>query len=236
LRLGAFYVDLCHAVFTVDPPLAFDLWSALCSAKHLVSFSAADIVFRAPRSEAADRARFEELERCTSDDGLSLLAYLAQIAADGWLEEIIENLIHSPILARKARGLALASLAHFDSNIFEGYINRAGIMDTWVADSLDTFRRYHWRDQTARHYYERFLREADADRSWAAFRVVIRLADRRLNIWRKISEANIAHPEDRTKLAAISGDLKQAVERTKDYEDVLFGIKRQPGEVYPFID
>ena len=92
--------------------------------------------------------------------------------------------------------------------MFEGYINRAGITGTWVADSLDTFRRHHWRDQTARHYYERFLREADADRSWAAFRVVIRLADRRLNIWRKISEANIAHPKDRTKLTAISGDLK----------------------------
>jgi hypothetical protein len=40
------------------------------------------------------------------------------------------------------------------------------------------------------------------------FRVVVRLADRRLNIWRKISEANIAHPKDRTKLTAISGDLK----------------------------
>jgi hypothetical protein len=37
---------------------------------------------------------------------------------------------------------------------------------------------------------------------------VVRLADRRLNIWRKISEANIAHPKDRTKLTAISGDLK----------------------------
>ena len=92
--------------------------------------------------------------------------------------------------------------------MFEGYINRAGITGTWVADSLDTFRRHHWRDQTARHYYERFLREADSDRSWAAFRVVVRLADRRLNIWRKISEANIAHPKDRTKLTAISGDLK----------------------------
>ena len=135
-----------------------------------------------------------------------------------------------------ARGLTLASLAHFDTATFESYVDLANVTGTWVEGTLDTLRRYHWRDQAAWRYYERFLREPSSDRSWAAFRLFIHLTDRRFDVWRKICEASSSPPKNRIKLADISGELKRVTERCKDREDVLFGMKRQPGEVYPFLE
>ena len=236
VRLATFYVDLCEALLNVNPSLGLDLCAALRAAKRLVSFDSMSMVFRAPRSAAVDKARLNELNGCTSDESLSRLAYFSQSSSDNWLRETVENLIGSPFLARKALGLTLAGLAHLDTAVYESYIERAEVGGTWVEDRLDTLRRYHCRDQTARHYYERFLRELDADRSWAAFRVVLRLADRRFHLWRKSSESSNPPPKDRTKLVDISGELKQVTERSGSLNDVLFGIKIKQGEICPFLE
>jgi len=236
VRLGAFYVDLCGALLRVDPELGFKLWIALRTAGSLVSFSPMQVAFHAPRSEAVDKARWQELERCTSDESLSCLSCLAQLARDGWLEETVENLLNSRFLAPRARGLTLASRAHFDTAAFESYVDQANVSGTWVQETLDTLRHYHWRDQNARRYYERFLREPSSDRSWAAFQVFLHLTDRRFDVWRQICEASNSPPKDRIKLADISDELKRVTKRFKGREDVLFGIKRQPGEIYPFLE
>jgi hypothetical protein len=236
VRFGSFLVCLCEALFATDQQLALVLLRACQSRINLVTFDVAAMLFRLPRSELVDSAREDILRQIVDDEELAHFTYLAQAAADGWLDATIEVRINSPYLGQKAYGLAMASYRHSAASEFETYIRRANIDGTWIEQNvLPTLRRNHSKDRIARAWFERFLCETD-ERSWAAFEVAVHLADDRLRIWAGSDVvAATAQGEPRFKYIEMNDDyIQRHLRRERERKDCLFGIKIPRGEIFPF--
>ncbi len=236
LRFGSFLVCLCEALFTTDDELALVLFQALKSSNGLVTFDAAPMLFRIPRSEFVDSAREDLLSKVVDDEELAHFAYLAQAADDGWLDTAIEHRVNSPYLGQTAYGLAMASYRHSSKSEFDRLIEQASIEGTWIEQHvLPTLRRNHMKDRIARLWFERFLYETD-ERSWAAFEVAVHLADERWFLWAGSDAVSAtALGESRFKFIEMNKDYVQRhLRRERERKDYLFGIKISRGEIFPF--
>lgn len=237
VRMGSFLVYLCEALLESDQEAAITFLHDYMVNDEIVRFDVAAMLFRVPRSELIDAVRDKILSRIVNDLDLAHFTVLAQSAADGWMDELIGKFVDSPNLARKATGLCIASYCHSSESTLEDWIVRAGIEKTWVErEVLDTLRRNHRRDRFASAWFERFLNEEDADRSWAAFEVAVHLADERWYLWNKnISDSLVTPREDRIKIIEMNWQhVKRNLRRERERKDHLFGIKIPKGEVFPF--
>lgn len=159
-----------------------------------------------------------------------------------WLRGAIEDLISAPQLWRRAKGLTLASLSDINTDRFEELVANAQIADSWVDEILGGLRENVRKNAIARHWYSIFLNAESRDAAWAAFQIVLLVADERLLNWRaEIERASKygSRVQERLHFLELGWDEKRKLEKEINREGErtkeLFGKKIQPDEIFPFM-
>ena len=237
LRLGTFYQALAMALFAVEPERGLEVWTRLADddGTNLPGSATAEIAFRADGPEAI-RARRRVVEACWTDAQLADLAVVAaRHSRTDWLQAMISELVLSPELWRRAKGLCLASLSVLETVVFEDHVQAADVSDTWVWDQVRIYRHRHSLDQRGLYWFRVFGTVEDEAVAWGAWRMLVACADARWTTWTGCwNEAS--KPRRLAFLAAADGELKQACkEAERERRDLFLGLKITRGEVFPFM-
>lgn len=238
LRLLTFYQALATALFALEPALGLEVWTKLADDDgfNLPSSTAAEIAFRVD-SPAAIRARRRVVEACWSDAQLADVTVAAvRYSRTDWLQAMIFELVRSPELWRRAKGLSLASLSVLESAVFENYVQTADVAGTWVWDKVRTYRHQHALDRRGLHWFHVFGTAEDDVVAWGAWRMLVACADARWTTWTGCWNEALK-PRRLAFLAAAEGELKRACEeRERERRDLFLGLKVTRGEVFPFLE
>ncbi|MCX5831014.1 MAG: hypothetical protein NT140_03850 [Deltaproteobacteria bacterium] len=244
-----FYQSLCAALANEEPSLGFKLWHLIQSRPVLIHFMESRartdwmtcLPFAARPSEKANMARRDLLDRCYSDIELLKLANAAgAYAREDWIVEEARQLIRSPFLWRRVKGLMLFCLANTEGNIDE-MISLSDIHGTWVEERIPTIRYYHSRNIWAKYWYSRFLSIEDNDEAFASYHLFLKCADRRCYLWmdrfEKVGELNHTSIPSRIKFCITNEEqLKRAVEENeKDLKNHFLTVKFDKGQLLPFM-
>jgi hypothetical protein len=223
------YESLCATLLKLEPEIGAKLFRAIV--KHRPSRivdSATDIphllfsLFEAEESVYVRELWNELRDGCDSDKALSELAHLAQSCGKGnWFDQTIKSYLDSDIEYDRARGLRLLGFSteekHMDQ--LQAWVDgngRSWLMDV-AKEALQCGKRNLW----ARTWLERFIKEEDRVKSWAAFRLFLRCVDKRFRIWGK-ELINIGELQTwkrdayRGNLGAIFDAVKENEKKSKD--------------------
>ncbi len=245
VRLGTFLEPICRVLLNRNPQLGLKLWRRLHNREgNPVVINTLDIVFRAEDSFESKLARQTVLDECWNDASIALVAVsCGRSGRHDWLDEVIQELISSQRLWRRAKGLTLASFSDITQERFEDLVSRAAVAGSWIEASLGPLRENVRKNRLARHWYSAFLTAEDSDAAWGAFQIVLSLADERLLNWRVEVEKAFAGGEmtDRRLRFLDLGwngkrELRQEIGREGARKEKLFGITIQRGEIVPFIE
>lgn len=238
LRLGTFYQALAAVLFTLKPELGLEVWSKLADddGRNLPGSTVAEISFRLDSPEAI-QARRRVVEACWNDAQLAEVAVAAaRHSRTGWLHDTISELIQSPELWRRAKGLCLASLSVSETAAFESYVEDADVADTWVWDPLQIYRHRHALDRRGLHWFQVFGTAAEDVTAWGAWRMMVACADARWTTWTGCWN-DASKPRRLAFFAAAEGELKRACEEAeRERRDLFLGLKITRGEVFPFAE
>lgn len=244
-----FYQSLCAALVNVEPSLGFKLWNLIQSRPVLIHFMESRartdwmtcLPFTAQPSEEANKARRDFLDQCYSDIGLLKLANAAgAYAREDWIVEEARQLIRSPFLWRRVKGLMLFCLANTEGNIDE-MISLSDIHGTWVEECIPTIRYYHSRNIWAKYWYSRFLSIEDNDEAFASYHLFLKCADRRCYLWMDNLEteweSGNTTVQRRIKFRLTNEEqMKRAIEENeKDLKDHFLTVKYDKGQLLPFM-
>ncbi len=237
LRFLTFYQALATALFALEPALGLEVWTRLADddGSNLPGSIAAEIAFRADGPEAV-RARGRIVEACWNDAQLADVAVAAaRHSRTDWLQTVISELVRSPELWRRAKGLSLASLSVLKTAVFDNHVQAADVADTWVWDQVRTYRRQHALDQRGLHWFHVLGTAEDDVVAWGAWRMLVACADARWTTWNGCWN-NALKPRRLAFLAAAAGDLKRACEESeRERRELFLGLKITRGEVFPFL-
>jgi hypothetical protein len=82
-----------------------------------------------------------------------------------------------------------------------------------------------------------YLSAEDEERSWGALQMMLACGDHRFYVWREQNGIRTEQGERRLRyLASRARDIEKSLERSEKRKEVLFGIKTEHGEVFPFLD
>lgn len=238
LRLGTFYHALAGALLALEPALGLQVWNKLAddNERDLPGSTVAEISFRSDSPEAM-QARRRVVDSCWNDAQLAEIAVAAaRHSRTRWLQKTISELIRSPELWRRAKGLCLASLSVLETTAFEGYVEDARVADTWVCDQLQIYRQRHALDRRGLHWFQIFGTAADEVTAWGAWRMMVACADARWTTWTGCWN-DASKPRRLAFLSGAAGELKRACEETeRERRDLFLGLKITRGEVFPFAE
>jgi hypothetical protein len=244
-----FYQSLCAALVNTEPSLGFKLWRWIRRGPMNINFmesrASTDwmtcLPFAAQPSDEAETARAELIDLCYSDIGLLRLSNAAcAYGQQDWILKRARQLIKSPQLWRRAKGLMLICLADTDANIDE-LVSLADIDGTWISERLPTIKYFHDRNDWAKYWYKRFLTAADNDDAFASYHLFLKCVDRRCRIWMDILETEW-EPGNNTVQRRIKfrltheEQIKRAIEENeKDLKDHFLTVKYDKGQLLPFM-
>jgi hypothetical protein len=243
VRLGGFLEPICRVLLTRNPRLGLRLWQALRSRdSNPIVFDTTDIAFGADSSESK-LACNAVLDDCWNDTAIAKLALACgKWQRRDWLEETVSELISAERLWKRAKGLTLASFSDITPDRFEELVASAAVEHTWVQQSLRPLRENVRKNHLARYWYRIFLTSEDSDAAWGALQIVLAHADGRLLNWCEEVEKECASgelTENRLRFLGLAWhtrrDLRKEVDRDKERQERLFGLKIQPGEIAPFM-
>jgi hypothetical protein len=245
VRLGTFLEPICRVLLNRNPQLGLKLWRILHNREdNPVVIDTGDIAFSAEDSFESRLARQTILDECWNDASIALVAVSCNRSGrQGWLDAVIQDLISSQRLWRRAKGLTLASFSDITQDRFEDLVSRAAVEGSWVEASLGPLRENVRKNRLARHWYSIFLTAHDPDAAWGAFQIVLSLADERLLNWRvEVEKASAGSEWSERRLRFLdlgwSGkrELWKEIGREGARKEKLFGITIQRGEIVPFIE
>lgn len=244
-----FYQSLCAALVNTEPSIGFKLWRWIRRGHRSINFmeyrASTDwmtcLPFAAQPSEEAETARAELIDPCYSDIELLRLANAAcAYGQQDWVLKRVRQLIKSPQLWRRAKGLMLICLADTDANIDE-LVSLSDIDGTWISERLPTIKYFHDRNGWAKYWYRRFLNIADNDDAFASYHLFLKCVDRRCHLWMDILETERESGDDtvqrRIKFRLTNEEqLKRAIEENeKDLKDHFLTVKYDKGQLLPFM-
>jgi hypothetical protein len=233
---GDFYRALAQSLAPVDPTRAATIIRHLRGSRRgtrvvvepmkidALNYAAWEI----PDCTEARQLRTEILDSALTDKSLFDVALVAQqFESQENLISVIESDAASGILALEARALTLVGWldrgpAH--SRLLPLLDNRRGYLGEVARTARDRLHR-NW---LARAWFNEFLSRRDPEASWAAFRMTLRCADRRLYLWAsEMTDAVVDLPDRwRLALAAAESDIANAIDgNERGLDDLLFGTK-----------
>lgn len=194
-RLLAFcqglYESLCATLLNHEPENGVKLFNAIMKYKTTrIVDSCTDIqhilfsLFKAQESPLVVALWNEYLNDCDSDKDLSEIAYLAQSCGKTeWLDRSIQDWLSSERDYDIARGLRLLGFSNEERHAVQLQVWIAGHGRSWLMDVANTAQTSSKRNSWARIWIEGFVAGEDRVKSWAAFRLFLRCADKRFWIW-----------------------------------------------------
>ena len=181
------------------------------------------------------------LDACYSDfDLLELSPAALAYKQDEWLISQSRQLIDSPNLWKRAKGITLCCLSDTPDDIVYNLITVANINATWVDGVLPKLKEYHNNNKWAQYWYRKFLKAESTDVSWCAFRLFLKCVDRRWYTWvRKIEdEFDQSLPQIDWRIRfrkTLNEKIKHSIEESeKKLKEVFLSVKFRKGELIPF--
>jgi hypothetical protein len=239
-----FYEKLCAALLDYEPESGASLFRVLRT-YDTIRLNDSDTrlpillidLFAAKNSESVMELRNSILEDCCTDMALFEVSILSALGgADVWLKQKIETLRNSDWDYDRARAWILEgySLSLEARERLQEFV--AGGENSWVRDIAELALRNQTRNTYARHWFERFLAEADRIKAWAAFRLFLRCVDRRFWLWLPDMPLNDAEPWKRDAFAANRAEICTMTEKNeKEWQDTLVGHKIHPDQLWPWM-
>lgn len=239
LRLGSFLVDVCAVLLERDPARGLQIWEALRREHNVpVQFNTTEEAFLAPKGREGNFARDQQMAECSDDLELFNLARLAE-AEDRteWLNQVVQTLITDPALWKRAKGLTLASFSNISTAAFDKLLAQAHIADTWIERAVNNMRNNVQANELAQRWYRAYLMEANIDKAWGAYQMMLECGDERFYTWRGRIETEGGVDVDRKRRFARASwqSTKRALNRENKRKDHLFGYKIPRGEIFPFV-
>ena len=239
VRLGSFLSQLCGVLLFHSPALGCKLWKMLRqNDANPIVFDSMLAALRAADCDAVSQARWIALGDCWDDAALARFAYLAEaFERKMWLSTAIRELVCDAVWWKRAKGLTIASFSNLSAEEFENTAMLANIKGTWVEPQIPILRNNVLRNQWAQHWYKLFLDADVEERSWGAGKMLLLSGDDRFFTWRCKYERDGDHRRDRRlRFLESQFDVNRELDREKERKQTLFGIKTEPGEVYPFMN
>ena len=195
----SFYDSLCDALLSIAPSKGINLYHRLCEISPAINFVDTNTgiqllkfsLFDAPENPEIVSAWQQHLDGCKTDQELLELVIIAQ-SRDGlkWLEATVEKDMKSTILFKRARAMVINGLlANSDKENWMVEQTRSRAYN-WIKSVAEKALKYWQADTWAKHWFEQFLCERDDVHAWAAFRLLLKCADRRFWIWQDELRAN----------------------------------------------
>ncbi len=244
-----FYEKLCAALLTHSPADGVALFEAI-SHHSGVRITEARLkllillldAFAAPAAPELDDLQtgllFQLIDGATHDLALFEYALLAQKGGrSAWLRELIEHWLASDWEFNQARALTLLgfSVHKEDATRLQQWI--AGHGDCWLRDVAAEAAKRAQRHDWARTWFQRFLAREDRVESWAAFRLFLRCADRRVWLWLNDSGLQDATRWKQEALHFNLGTVMSAcAEGEKGWQDSFINHKVKPDEYWPWME
>jgi hypothetical protein len=238
-RFATFFARLCPGLLEHDASIGLRLWKHLYGEKNSpVLFDGVNAAFSAPDNAATDEARWILIGNAFNDETISKISLLAELEGrQSWLRSAIEKLLGEAALWKGALGLTLASFSNISVADFDSYVRQANVGGSWVEEKVSTLREHVNENQFAQHWFEAYLSTEDEESSWGALQMMLACGDQRFYVWRERNEIRTEQRERRLRyLASRERDIEKSLDRSEKRKEVLFGIKTERGEVFPFLD
>lgn len=187
----SFYEALCHVLLQKQPEKGIKLFRCLSANK---SFRIIDKttgiplclfnLFRVDNCQPIDEFRRELLDNAIVDIELFEIVFLAQFGKQhDWLKRVIEDYLKSDTSFKKAWGIRLLGFMDSQEWVEEQLSKWIAKPDSWLQDIARTSQAFYQRNQWAHHWFEQFITRDDDLDAWAAFRLFLHCADRRVWLW-----------------------------------------------------
>lgn len=188
----SFYESLCQVLLSVDPSRGTNLYYRLCEVPPEINFVARGTgipvlryaLFSAPAVPEVIDAWDQCLQQCKTDQELLELVIVAQTGnGANWLESKVEQDLESTAMFSKSRAMIIRGLLGV-KNTGEWLAKQTKPqVETWF-DRVTAKAYLYWQTDTwAKYWFEQFLSVTNDTHAWAAFRLLLKCADRRFWIW-----------------------------------------------------
>jgi len=198
-------------------------------------------LFQAPSTEETRQAWKRKLEQCHTDRELMQVAIVAQAGRGReWLWSYVERRVRSPIPLERSRSRTLLAFIEGKEalDLLSELISAkpAGWMKSLLQMSLQRWQLNDW----AKHWFRKFLQDADDVIAWASFRLFLKCVDTRFWRWREQIEAEATlnvDPERRRAFleANLDGIRKVIRKNEKPLRESFLGQKVRQNQAWPWM-
>ncbi|MBW1741593.1 MAG: hypothetical protein JRJ42_10755 [Deltaproteobacteria bacterium] len=201
----SFYESLCQVLLSIDSPKGLRLYQQLNKAQAAINFVVRGTgipvlryaLFKAPDIPEIRSAWEQCLQQCKTDKDLLELVIVAR-AGNGfnWLESKVKQDLESAVMYNQARAMILRGLlAAKDTGAWLERQTKPQ-PETWL-DRVAAKAYLYWQtDNWAKYWFERFLSVESDIHAWAAFRLLLKCADRRFWSWEDELMSNMLRCDD----------------------------------------
>jgi len=228
LLAEGFYIALCEALLTVRPDDGARLWRALSAVSRTRFLGPAKVdqltlmLHRVPTTPDALRREQLDLQQTNTDEGLFEVALASRLSGDtSWLEGFIREDEAAGETWRRQRG-----------RILRGFL---GVGDSLPNEDLDLpgdilretrerkAGRWSRSEMWAGHWWERYWAAESNEDAYAAWVLLLRVADRRALIWMEVPDGMAKrHPRRVAHFELNYDDLVRAMKKAEKKMDKEF--------------
>ena len=242
----SFYESLCSVLLHADPRLGVRVYTALRDQSEPTSTRVGfarlhylDIsLFQSSESEPIVAAWQARLDQARSDADLLAISVLAQRGtASEWLERVTRQDLASPRPFAVARALALCGFV--DTAWASEVLQESALLseETWHGQVARKAIERQIRDRAAQYRFRQLMHALDDDHAWAGFRLLLRVVDRRIAVWRERNEREVV---DSKRIAFVSSNvdrIAKAIEKNEDeFRKEFLGQRVREGQAWPWLD
>ena len=195
-----FYESLCQVLLPKDPSRGLNLYYRLCEVPPAINFVVKRTgipvlryaLFGVPDVPEIINAWDQCLKQCKTDQDLLELVIVAQTGKGlNWLESKVEQDLKSSVMFSRSRAMLIRGfLAAKDSGEWLASQTKPQV-ETWF-DRVAAKAYLYWQsDIWAKYWFDRFLSVSNDIHAWAAFRLLLKCADRRFWIWQHELRATV---------------------------------------------
>ncbi len=243
-----FYESLCRLLLSVAPPKGIKIYHRLSRAPAAINFVVKDTgipvlcyaLFKAPDIPEVRDVWEQSFQQCNTDQDLLELIIVAQ-AGNGlnWLESKVKQDLESNVIYNQARAMILRGLLAVKETDNWLKCQAKSRAKTWLNRVAAKAYLYWQTDNWAKHWFERFLSIESDVHAWAAFRLLLKCADRRFWIWQERILSDILCSDINRRLIFLKNNISTLHNSIKQNEKALaenfLGTKVLDNQVWPWI-
>jgi hypothetical protein len=198
-------------------------------------------LFDAPQDEFLTAAWRRRLEECQSDQDLMKVVLLLQHGnRTNWLWSYIGSGIEGGAPIDRARSRVLLGFLDAEQSVTTIERLLSSDPDTWMQELSQRARDHQERRRWSKHWFRRFLGDANDASAWASFRLLLRCVDTSFWFWRDSVQSavnrSIPKLQRLTFMEDNSDNLRNAIAKNeKDIAERLFGEKIMKRQAWPWM-